>query len=185
MAFYRVPPNVKFLVDDIESDWAYEGNPFDFIHARYLAAAIKDFRRLIRQCYQYVSRSPHLSRSSFPNVNRSLKPGGWVEFQDWDGFPYSADGSLKDTGLERYFNEVTGTFQEVGYECRPGPKLEQWLKEAGFVNVHAEKFIIPHGVWPKDRHLVSFPLSQNSYKVLTQYLLIRAEETWRLVPGSD
>lgn len=30
----RVPPNVKFLVYDIESEWTYENNPFDFIHAR-------------------------------------------------------------------------------------------------------------------------------------------------------
>ncbi|KAL1983476.1 hypothetical protein VTN96DRAFT_10297 [Rasamsonia emersonii] len=46
-----VPPNVKFLVDDIESDWIYE-HPFDFIHARYLAVSIKDFPKLIRQCYR-------------------------------------------------------------------------------------------------------------------------------------
>ena len=54
MEFDRVPPNVKFLVDDIESEWAYESNPFDFIHARYLLVSIKDFPKLIKQCYQYV-----------------------------------------------------------------------------------------------------------------------------------
>ncbi|KAL1974938.1 hypothetical protein VTN31DRAFT_5142 [Thermomyces dupontii] len=30
---------------------------------------------------------------------------------------------------------------------------EQWFKEAGFVNIHVEKFVIPYGVWPKDPHL--------------------------------
>ena len=50
----RVPPNLKFLVDDIESDWAYENDPFDYIHARYLAVSIKDFGRLLKQCYRYV-----------------------------------------------------------------------------------------------------------------------------------
>lgn len=53
MSFGRALPNVKFLVDDIESEWAYERNPFDFIHARYLAGSIKDFGRLIKQCYRY------------------------------------------------------------------------------------------------------------------------------------
>ncbi|KAL1996320.1 hypothetical protein VTN49DRAFT_372 [Thermomyces lanuginosus] len=130
-----VPPNVKFVVDDIESEWAYERNPFDFIHARYLAFAVRDFGRLIKQCY------------------RSVKPGGWVEFQDWDGQPFSEDGSLKGTGIERYFKEVNGAFESAGYEVRPGPKLEQWFKEAGFVNIHVEKFIIPYGIWPKDKHL--------------------------------
>ena len=54
MGFGRVPPNVKFLVDDVESEWAYDRDPFNFIHARYLAASIKDFGRLVKQCYRYA-----------------------------------------------------------------------------------------------------------------------------------
>ena len=88
---------------------------------------------------------------------RSLKPGGWVEFQDWDAYPLSEDGSVNGTAIQRYYEEVYGTFEQAGYELRPGVKLEQWLKDAGFVNIHVEKFIIPYGVWPKDKHLVSFP----------------------------
>ncbi|KAL1994552.1 hypothetical protein VTN49DRAFT_2022 [Thermomyces lanuginosus] len=130
-----VPPNVKFLVDDIESEWVYERNPFDFIHARFLAVSIRDFGRLIKQCY------------------RSVKPGGWVEFQDWDGNPYSEDDSLEGTGLQRYYDEIHGAFAKAGYDVCPGPKLEQWFKEAGFVNIHVEKFVIPYGVWPKDPYL--------------------------------
>ncbi|KAL1996409.1 hypothetical protein VTN49DRAFT_174 [Thermomyces lanuginosus] len=126
-----VLPNVKFLVDDIESEWAYEGNPFDFIHARYLAVSIRDFPKLIKQ----------------------FKPGGWVEFQDYDGYATSQDGSLNGTGLQRYYDEVLSAFEKAGYETRPGPKLERWFKDAGFVNVHVEKFVIPHGIWPKDKHL--------------------------------
>ena len=94
--------------------------------------------------------------------NRSVKPGGWVEFQDWDGYPLSEDGSLKDTGLERYYNEVYGAFEEAGYEVPPGIKLETWLKDSGFVNIHVTKLIIPHGVWPKDLHLVSLSLPPKS-----------------------
>ncbi|KAL1974093.1 hypothetical protein VTN31DRAFT_5653 [Thermomyces dupontii] len=130
-----VPPNLKFLVDDIESEWAYESKPFDFIHARFLALSIKDFGKLIKQCY------------------RSVKPGGWVEFQDWDIRPFSPDGSLDGTALQQYYNEIIGAFEDAGYEVRPGIKLEQWFKDAGFVNIHVEKFVIPYGVWPKDPHL--------------------------------
>ncbi|KAL1991242.1 hypothetical protein VTN49DRAFT_5746 [Thermomyces lanuginosus] len=130
-----VPPNVKFVVDDIEAEWTYENNPFDFIHARSLVVSIRDFGRLIKQCY------------------RSVKPGGWVEFQDWDGYPYSEDGSYDGTGLQKYYNEVYGAFGKAGYEVRPGPKLEGWFKDAGFVNIQVKKFQIPHGVWAKDRHL--------------------------------
>ncbi|KAL1993648.1 hypothetical protein VTN49DRAFT_2317 [Thermomyces lanuginosus] len=130
-----VPPNVKFLVDDIESEWAYESNPFDYIHARNLAVSIRDFGKLIKQCY------------------RSVKPGGWVEFQDWDCYPISPDGSIEGTGLQRYFKEVYGAFEKAGVEVRPGPKLEKCFKDAGFVNIHVEKYIIPYGIWPKDPYL--------------------------------
>ena len=71
-------------------------------------------------------------------------PGGWVEFQDWDGYPITQDGSLSGTRLQEFFNEVYGTFEEAGYEVRSGVKLEQWFKDAGFVNIHVEKFIIPY-----------------------------------------
>ncbi|KAL1994990.1 hypothetical protein VTN49DRAFT_1177 [Thermomyces lanuginosus] len=134
-----VPPNLKFIVDDIESEWAYDSNPFDFIHARNLALTIRDVRKLIKRCY------------------RSVKPGGWLEFQDWDGYSKSEDGSHNGTALERYYNEVYGAFEKQGYEVRPRPKLEEWFKYAGFVNIHVEKFIIPYSVWPKDPHLVNFP----------------------------
>ncbi|KAL1991511.1 hypothetical protein VTN49DRAFT_4819 [Thermomyces lanuginosus] len=130
-----VPPNLKFLVDDIESEWTYGRDPFDYIHARFLAVSIKNYGKLVKQCY------------------KSLRPGGWAEFQDWDGYPLSEDGSLDGTALQRYFNEVYGAFAEAGVEVRPGPKLEQWLKDAGFVNIHVEKFVVPFGVWPKDPHL--------------------------------
>ncbi|KAL1991243.1 hypothetical protein VTN49DRAFT_5747 [Thermomyces lanuginosus] len=129
-----VPPNVKFVVDDIEAEWTYEKNPFDFIHARNLVVSVRDFGRLIKQCY------------------RSVKPGGWVEFQDWDGYPYSEDGSFDGTNLQKYYNEVYGAFEKAGYEARPGPKLEEWFKDAGFVNIQVKKFQVPHGVWPKDPH---------------------------------
>ncbi|KAL1993936.1 hypothetical protein VTN49DRAFT_2605 [Thermomyces lanuginosus] len=130
-----VPPNLKFLVDDLTSDWEYESNPFDFIHARYLCFSFKDIGKLVKQCY------------------RSVKPGGWVEFQDWDAYPISQDGSLSGTDLEKYYNEVYGAFEKTGVEVRPGIKLEQWFKDAGFVNIQVEKFVIPYGVWPKDARL--------------------------------
>lgn len=93
---------------------------------------------------------------------RPVRPGGWVEFQDWDCYPCSEDGSLNGTGLQRYHEEVYGAFEMAGYEARPGVKLERWFKNAGFVNIHVEKFIIPYSVWPKDPHFVSSPLSPNT-----------------------
>ena len=56
--YHRVPPNVRFLVDDVEDEWTYD-TPFDYIHCRYLAGAIADWPKLIRKAYQ-LSDTPHL-----------------------------------------------------------------------------------------------------------------------------
>jgi hypothetical protein len=37
----------------------------------------------------------------------------------------------------------------------PGPRLEQWLRDAGFENVQSHKYVLPLGTWPKDNHYVS------------------------------
>ncbi|KKA24618.1 hypothetical protein T310_1365 [Rasamsonia emersonii CBS 393.64] len=131
-----VPPNLKFLVDDIEAEWAYENTPFDFIHARYLCYSIKDFRKLLKQCFNCT------------------KPGGWVEFQDWDAQIRSEDGSIKGTAIEKYYTEVINAFEKAGYPTRPGPHLEEWFREAGFVDIHVQKYRVPLGPWPKDPYYV-------------------------------
>jgi hypothetical protein len=48
-----VPPNVKFYVDDVESDWVEKPGSVDFIHARHVRMAIKDWPKLLDQAYKY------------------------------------------------------------------------------------------------------------------------------------
>ncbi|PGH10991.1 hypothetical protein AJ79_05142 [Helicocarpus griseus UAMH5409] len=144
-----IPPNVKFLIDDVEDEWGYENQPFDFIHARYLAGSVKDMPRLLEQCYANV------------------KPGGWVEFQDWDAAVQSADGTIKGTSFEQYTLNTIAAFEKAGFITRPGIYLEKWLKDAGFVNTRVEKLVIPVGTWPKDEH----------YKRVGAFNLLHVEET--------
>jgi hypothetical protein len=35
----------------------------------------------------------------------------------------------------------------------PAPSMEQWVKDAGFVNVKVETFPMPVGAWPRDPRL--------------------------------
>ena len=46
-----VPPNVSFEVDDMEKEWCYSSS-FDYIHCRYMAGAIRDWPKLMRQAYE-------------------------------------------------------------------------------------------------------------------------------------
>ncbi|KAJ9273733.1 hypothetical protein DTO212C5_12 [Paecilomyces variotii] len=135
-----VPPNVKFIIDDFEDDWAYGDQKFDYIHARYMATTVKDFPRLLRQCYSNVT------------------PGGWVEFQDWDTRLHSEDRSTHGTSLQQYYDLTIPAFNRLGVEPAPGPHLEGWFREAGFVDIHVEKFLIPLGAWPKDKRLKTLGL---------------------------
>jgi hypothetical protein len=43
-----VPPNVKFVVDDVESPWLKPRNYFDYVHARHTVMAIKNWPQLMR-----------------------------------------------------------------------------------------------------------------------------------------
>ncbi|KAK5016777.1 hypothetical protein LTR16_003075 [Cryomyces antarcticus] len=49
-----VPPNLQFEVDDLEEEWLYKPNSFDFIHVRFMFLAIKDYPAMLEQAYKYV-----------------------------------------------------------------------------------------------------------------------------------
>ncbi|KAI9801235.1 MAG: hypothetical protein M1825_003509 [Sarcosagium campestre] len=131
----HVPVNVKFEVDDCEEPWTFPGK-FDFIHSRYLAGAIRDWPKLIKQMYEYTA------------------PGGWVEFQDYDFQYYSEDGSVgPEEPVLRWDNEVIKGFKTIGCDPLIGPKLKGWAEEAGYVNVVSKRYKLPIGPWAKDKYL--------------------------------
>lgn len=45
-----VPPNVKFMVDDIEDTWM--SGDYDLIHMRAIAPLMKDLQRLLKQAFE-------------------------------------------------------------------------------------------------------------------------------------
>lgn len=50
-SFCRVPENVRFEVDDVESEWLHN-ELFDFIFCRYMVACITDWPRLMSNAYK-------------------------------------------------------------------------------------------------------------------------------------
>lgn len=129
------PPNVKFIVDDVEQDWA-EPEPFDYIHCRYMAGSIKDWPRLVGQIYA------------------NLKPGGWVEFQESANTLYSEDHTLRpDNMMVKMMDGLMAACDKIGRTMDPAPSMAKWATEAGFANVKQQKFKLPIGTWPKDPRL--------------------------------
>lgn len=47
-----VPPNLKFIVDDIEGEWIYPPNSMDYIHMRHVAQTIRNKPQLLERAYE-------------------------------------------------------------------------------------------------------------------------------------
>jgi SAM-dependent methyltransferase len=127
-----VPENVYFEVDDIESEWAYS-HLYSYIHCRYMASSISDWPRLVANSLKYC------------------EDGGWVEFQEPDLEWYSEDGSLTpDHAIQKWSRDFLVACNAIGKDPSPGPKLRNWMHDAGFVNLHEKVYKLPIGAWPKD-----------------------------------
>lgn len=117
-----VPPNLKFEIDDAESNWAYPAK-FDFIHLRNMSGAIKDVPRLLRQAYDH------------------LNPGGWIEWQDFETYPKTDDGSFPtDSALQRWFDDLNQASVKFGKPLNIAPTLKSAMEQAGFTKVEDKIF---------------------------------------------
>lgn len=133
----RVPPNVKFEVDDCEETWTFP-HKFGFIHVRYMAFSIQDWPKLVQQCYDNTA------------------PGGWVEVQDFMLDYYSEDGSYREgQAIHTWATTLLQASRDFGRDPSPGPKLEQYFKDVGFENVVAKRYRFPLGPWARDKYFVS------------------------------
>ncbi|KAL1645819.1 hypothetical protein SLS58_003703 [Diplodia intermedia] len=128
-----VPPNVRFEVDDAESDWPADRAPFDLVHCRYLAGSIADWPRLMRQAHAATA------------------PGGWAEFSDYEMQYRSDDGSIpSDSNMARLADLLVDGCARIGRTVSPGPRLKAWMQDAGFVRVEARLCKLPVGAWARD-----------------------------------
>jgi hypothetical protein len=104
-----------------------------------------------------VSSQPSnlIRRILYSNTHRNTVRGGWVEFQEFDLQYYSEDGSLKpDSSLATWIGLIIQASNQRGRDPCPGPKLENWVRDAGFVEIQHQTLKLPIGPWPKDAYLV-------------------------------
>ncbi|KAM0350664.1 hypothetical protein ACHAPU_003152 [Fusarium lateritium] len=129
----RVPPNCHFEVDDVEREWTWQEDSFDFVYARDLLLAIRDWPNLIDQTYTH------------------LKGEGWVEFQAIVGVLGCDDDSIPEDSYVRKFSSMTeqGSLK-FGASLKDPLKWKGWLEERGYQNVTERVFKLPFNPWPKD-----------------------------------
>ncbi|RPA90693.1 S-adenosyl-L-methionine-dependent methyltransferase [Choiromyces venosus 120613-1] len=129
------PENCKFEIDDIESDWTYPENHFDFIHLRSLSGCFEDWGMVLSRCYNHTA------------------PGGYIEFQDYDCILKSALGTVPNGAVARYWRMVCDAAESTGRIFQVASTIEGLLKAAGFVDVTVRKELWPLGPWPKDERM--------------------------------
>lgn len=127
-----VPPNVEFLVDDIEEDWSFRA-PFDFIFARFMTGSVQDWPRFFKQSFE------------------NLSPGGFIELQDCI-YPMSSDDDTlsEDTALYEWSTTLSEAFRRSKRPIDSALHYEQQLAEAGFVNIRVVREVWPINPWPRD-----------------------------------
>ncbi|KAK5196120.1 hypothetical protein LTR99_008071 [Exophiala xenobiotica] len=130
-----VPPNVKFYVDDLESEWTYPPSEhFDFIHGRALCGSIADWPKLFKQSLQ------------------NLKPGGWMEMQEYQCHVWSDDGTVDEAiYLQDWVEQMNEASKRFGKELKTAAALKTHMQNAGFVEVHEEIYKVPIGPWAKGK----------------------------------
>ncbi|EXJ87354.1 hypothetical protein A1O3_04313 [Capronia epimyces CBS 606.96] len=132
-----VPPNLEYQVADADEPWDMD-NRFDLVHTRFMNGfSIKSWPFFYEQAF------------------RSLKPGGWVENQEFDFNYASDDGTLNPDGpvkaWEKLWSEGIAKFGLTG-KCDPELMTRQ-MREAGFINTTIIPFKLPVGPWPKNGRL--------------------------------
>ena len=120
-----VPPNCRFIVDDIESEWPYDPatEQFDYIHLRTMCGSISDWDKLLGQIYKY------------------LKPGGYVEFQEYEAWMKSDDDSINHAhAVMRWQTLIDEGTVKFGKRMNLANEIAGFLVNHGFSNVEDEGY---------------------------------------------
>ncbi|KAF4472848.1 mrna 3 -end-processing yth1 [Fusarium albosuccineum] len=128
-----VPPNVRFIIDDIEEEWSYS-SPFDYIHSRMMNSSVASWETYAANIYNH------------------LAPGGYVELQEIGIYVTSDDGTLtQDHNLAKWAALLDEASVKLGRPYFDPKNLKDVLTKAGFTDVTEAKFKWPSNGWPKDK----------------------------------
>ncbi|CAO3675371.1 unnamed protein product [Umbelopsis ramanniana] len=120
------PHNCNFVVGNIVNELPFEENSFDYIYMRLVAMGVPN------EVYPTV----------LSNLNKVLKPGGWIELVEFDG-----EQVYKGKGATLFWNAVLKYLESRGFKDGIVRDLDLKLADAGFVNVDGMRIKIPVGSW--------------------------------------
>lgn len=129
-----VPANCRFEVDDAEDDWIYSpSRRFDYVHLRLMFHTFTNHRRVIDSALEH------------------LRPGGWMEWQDYYAEIQCVDNTMKGTALETWNRLYIEGGKKLGRDMLAPRRYRSMMEAAGFVNVTEERLVIPGNAWPRGK----------------------------------
>lgn len=129
--------NIQFEIFDAEEPWLVN-DEYDLINFRLMHFSL--------------SKSwPQVFKEAFG----ALKPGGWMESQEFKLDFRSDDGTIPVDSKFKQWCALQNEAAEKGrFSLRPDPvRMQQYMKDAGFVNIVFKEFKMPMGNWSKDDRL--------------------------------
>ncbi|KAG9235787.1 S-adenosyl-L-methionine-dependent methyltransferase [Amylocarpus encephaloides] len=132
-----VPPNCRFQVIDIEDPvWTLQKDSYDFIHARDLLLAIRDWPRLVKQSFDHI------------------KPGGYFELQCI--FPrLCCDDETLDlkNQLLEFTKKALNASAKMGISLDACTQYAKYMRDVGFEDIVERRYKMPSSPWPKDKRM--------------------------------
>ncbi|CAK7203656.1 hypothetical protein SEUCBS139899_006394 [Sporothrix eucalyptigena] len=131
-----IPPNVEFVVDDVEDNAWIHGSDYDLVHLRMMAVILKSPATVAATAFQHI------------------KPGGWIEFHEvYPRIGCHDDTMPDDYVVGRFYRLVARELQrQHGWDLYAAEHLPAQLEQIGFVNIQRKVCHVPIGYWPKDPH---------------------------------
>lgn len=135
-----VPANCQFEIEDIENDWLWRPESFDFIFGREILMAIRNWEKVVQQAYHH------------------LKPGGYFELASTVAKVGCDDDSWSEEMAQgSAYNKIGMTFfelhQALGVDPAAPLKWKSQMIDQGFEDVEEHVFKIPTNPWPKNKRL--------------------------------
>ncbi|KAJ5128219.1 hypothetical protein N7448_001937 [Penicillium atrosanguineum] len=145
-----VPPNLRFIIDDVNQEMRFPSNSVDFIHVRGLAGSIENWSSFLQQCYKYGRLTIPLGHV----LCFQERPGGRLEISECRPQVHCDDGTYPDDCyLRTWVDEFNRITKIQGRTWDIMPEIQGLLEDSSFQDIHLSDNKIPIGPWAKDRKL--------------------------------
>ncbi|KAK4043338.1 hypothetical protein C8A01DRAFT_43655 [Parachaetomium inaequale] len=129
-----IPPNLDFQVDDLNSPSTFPSNYFDLVHSRMMAGGIHANRWM-----NYLN-----------DILRVLRPGGWCQMVEIYFNAQSDNGTLTSNHALQVWSQSYMQSIQPAKDPRAPLRLQNWMTQAGFVEVESRLLTLPLSGWSTD-----------------------------------